>query len=181
MHKRFGDQTRKKFYLCFFSLICIFAFVNCCSALEDNTINFNINSSDAKIMLLNENENTDTVGSICAKPYYRKPMKFIGTLVGFVKILVPIIIICFGVMDLYKAITGSKDEALPKAIKMICIRVIAGVFIFFLPGIVQFVLNMVNEYSDYKNNWCCCTECILNGNCDVNSCSSASCKIKGVE
>ena len=84
-------------------------------------------------------------------------------------------------MDLYKAITGSKDEALPKAIKMICIRVIAGVFIFFLPGIVQFVLNMVNEYSDYKNNWCCCTECILNSNCDVNSCSSASCKIKGVE
>ena len=162
MHKRFGDQTMKKFYLCFFSLICIFAFVNCCSALEDNA-----------------NENTDTVGSICAKPYYRKPMKFIGTLVGFVKILVPIIIICFGVMDLYKAITGSKDEALPKAIKMICIRVLAGVFIFLLPGIVQFVLGLVNEWSGYKNNWCCCTECILTNNCDVNSCSSNSCRDGG--
>ena len=144
-------------------------------------------SKDGKDTDDNDKSNSDVVNdnvsveSICAKPYYRKPMKFIGTLVGFVKILVPIIIICFGVMDLYKAITGSKDEALPKAIKMICIRVIAGVFIFFLPGIVQFVLNMVNEYSDYKNNWCCCTECILNSNCDVNSCSSASCKIKGVE
>ena len=64
---------------------------------------------------------------------------------------------------------------------MIAIRVLAGVFIFFLPGIVQFVLNMVNEWSDYKNDWCCCTECILNSDCEVNSCSSNKCKIEGVE
>lgn len=133
----------------------------------------------------NDKSNSDVVNdnvsveSICSKPYYRKPMKFIGTLVGFIKILVPIIIIAFGVMDLYKAITGSKDEALPKAIKMICIRVLAGVFIFLLPGIVQFVLGLVNEWSGYKNNWCCCTECILTNNCDVNSCSSNSCRDGG--
>lgn len=169
----------KKVRLCFFSLICFFTFINFCNALEFSTSNFNINFNDSRVLLLDEDTSVDDVGSICAKPYYRKPMKFIGTLVGFVKILVPIIIIAFGVMDLYKAITGSKDEALPKAIKMICIRVLAGVFIFLLPGIVQFVLGLVNEWSGYKNNWCCCTECILTNNCDVNSCSSNSCRDGG--
>jgi len=120
-----------------------------------------------------------TVTSICANPSYRKPMKFIGTIVNFLKIIVPIVIIGFGILDLYKAVTANKDDGLKKAFKSIAIRVIAGVFIFLLPGIVQFILNMVNEWSNYKNDWCCCTDCILNSNCDVNSCSSDSCRIEG--
>ena len=85
------------------------------------------------------------------------------------------------VLDFYKAITSSKDEGLGKAFKSLIIRAIAGVCIFLLPGIVQLVLNMVNEWSDYSNNWCCCTECLLNGDCDVNSCSSDSCRIEGMD
>ena len=112
-------------------------------------------------------------------PSYRKPMRFIGTIINFLKIIIPIVIIGFGIMDLYKAVTGSKDDEIKKAVKSIIIRTIAGIFIFLLPGIVQFVLNWVNEWSNYENSWCCCTDCLLNPDCDVNSCNSNSCKIEG--
>lgn len=119
------------------------------------------------------------IGGLCDKSQYRKPMKFLGIILSFFKIIVPIVIVALGVMDLYKAVTASKEDEIRKAFKAIMVRVIAGVFVFLLPGLVQFVLNMVNEWSDYKNDWCCCTDCLLNPDCDVNSCSSDSCHIEG--
>ena len=121
-----------------------------------------------------------TPASVCASPSYRKVMKVGGIILNLVRILVPIAIIIFGAIDLYKAITSSDDKRINKAAKSIIVRVIAGVAIFLLPGIVQFALNMVNEWSDYKNSWCCCTDCLLNPDCDVNSCNSDSCKIEGM-
>lgn len=127
----------------------------------------------------NYNIEDTNVDYICASPSYRKPMKFIGTIVNFLKIIVPIVIIAFGVVDLYKAVTGSKDDEIKKSVKSIVIRIIAGIAIFLLPGIIQFILNWVNDWSNYKNSWCCCTDCLLNPDCDVNSCNSNSCKIEG--
>ena len=147
------------------------------SSEGDNSGNSNTNSNSN---LTNTAGNT-SVSDICSSPSYRKPMLFLGKILNFVKIIVPIVIIVFGVLDFYKAITSSKDEGLSKAFKSLIIRAIAGVCIFLLPGIVQLVLNMVNEWSDYSNNWCCCTECLLNGDCDVNSCSSDSCRIEGMD
>lgn len=115
----------------------------------------------------------------CSSPEYRKPAKYIGTVVNFIRIIVPIVIILLGVKDLYSGMTANKDEGMKKAVRTIVIRVGAGLAIFLIPGLIQFILNMVNEWSDYKNNWCCCTECILNSDCDTNSCSSDSCHIEG--
>ncbi len=150
----------------------------------DNSENDNNDENQSENDVNDENpdykvEDTN-VESICAMPSYRKPMKFIGTIINFIKIIIPIVIIGFGLMDLYKAVTGSKDDEIKKSIKSIAIRIIAGIFIFLLPGIIQFVLNMVNEWSDYKNSWCCCTDCLLNPDCDVNTCNSNSCKIEGM-
>lgn len=122
-----------------------------------------------------------TPASVCASPSYRKVMKVGGIILNLVRILVPIAIIVFGAIDLYKAITSSDDKRIKKAVKSIIVRIIAGIAIFLLPGIVQFALNMVNEWSDYKNSWCCCTDCLLNPDCDVNSCNSDSCKIEGMD
>ncbi len=126
-------------------------------------------------------DDSTNIKSICAMPEYRKPMRFIGIIVNFLKIIIPILIILFGALDLYKAMTSSKDDGWKKALKSIAIRVIAGVFIFLLPGIIQMVLNMVNEWSDYENTWCCCTDCLLNGDCNVNSCNSKTCHIEGTD
>lgn len=126
-----------------------------------------------------------SISDVCSSPSYRKPMKFIGTIVQFLRYIVPIVIIGFGVMDLYKALTSDKDDGLKKAIKSIIIRVAAGVAIFLLPGIVQFTLNLVDDWknntdgNNYNGAWCCCTDCVLNATCDTSSCDSTSCRVEG--
>ncbi len=120
--------------------------------------------------------------TVCSKPELRKPLKFIGSIVNLLKIVVPIIILVMGIFDLFKAVTSSKDDRILSAVKSIAIRLVAGIFIFFIPGIVQFAMDLVNEWSQYQNTWCCCTQCILDyNNCDVNSCNDTSCKIGGIK
>ena len=119
--------------------------------------------------------------NICSKPEFRKPLKFIGTIVFFLKIAIPVLILVLGTIDLFKAITSSKDDRIMVAVKSIGVRFLAGVCIFFIPGFIELILDWVNEWSNYRNTWCCCTQCILDSNnCDVNSCSSDSCKIGGM-
>ncbi len=148
-----------------------------------NDLSLNYSSTDAEQLSPTDwgSVNDTDLETICSKPEFRKPLKFIGTLVSVIKIAIPILIIVFGIIDLFKAITSSKDDRIMVAIKSIGVRFIAGIFIFFIPGIVQLILDWVNEWSNYQNTWCCCTQCILDsGKCDVNSCSSDSCKIGGM-
>ena len=139
----------------------------------------NKNISDTFI-ILDAEVNDTSIGEICSMPQYRKTVRFFGTIVTFAKYIVPIIIIAFGIMDLYKAVTGAKDDEIKKPFKAIMVRIAAGVLIFLLPGLVQFFFNMLNEWSNYKVDVCCCTECLLNSSCDTNSCNSGSCKIEGM-
>ena len=174
----------------FFLIPTVYASSSVKYLLESNQIdnlNFNeiikmANSNDNDIPPTNWGNVVDTdLETICSKPELRKPLKFIGTIVAVFKIAIPILIIVFGIIDLFKAIPNSKDERIMVAVKSIGVRFIAGVFIFFIPGIIQLILDWVNEWSNYQNTWCCCTQCILDsGKCDVNSCSSDSCKIGGM-
>ena len=166
-------------------LISFFFFIPIIKAEETvsiQMINSNISVIKTANKVTNWGEIEDTnLESVCASPNLRKPLKFIGTIVSVIKIAVPILIIVLGIIDLFKAIPSSKDDRIMVAAKSIGVRFIAGVFIFFIPGIIRFVLEWVNEWSNYSNSWCCCTQCLLDsGNCDVNSCSSDSCKIGGM-
>ncbi len=143
-------------------------------ALEEKKQTFNQNNTDWGDV------KDSNLEEVCSSPSFRKPMKFIGLIINFVKILIVGLIIVLGIIDLVKASTSPKDNRFFIAIKSIAIRVIAGVCIFFLPGVIQVLLDMVNEWSEYRNVWCCCTQCLLDAdNCDVNSCSSESCQIGG--
>ena len=153
--------------------------VNQNNILLINAVNNNNNITNTFITLDAEVNDT-SIGEICSMPQYRKTTRFFGTIVTFAKYIVPIIIIAFGIMDLYKAVTGVKDDEIKKAFKAIMVRIAAGVLIFLLPGLVQFFFNMLNEWSNYKVDVCCCTECLLNSSCDTNSCNSGSCKIEGM-
>ncbi len=147
---------------------------------KDNKANLTLDLLANKETDWGEVEDTN-IENICGSPNLRKPLKFIGTIVTVLKVAIPILIVVLGIVDLLKAIPSSKDNRIMVAVKSIGVRFIAGVFIFFIPGIVQLILDWVNEWSNYSNSWCCCTQCILDsGNCDVNSCSSDSCKIGGM-
>ena len=89
---------------------------------------------------------------------------FIGRIIQIAKIFIPIIIIGFGVMDLFKAITGSKDDEIKKSFKSLAMRCVAGVCVFFLPAIVSFIFSLVNDWNESDYN--VCIKCIWN----VKSC-----------
>ncbi|MBR1679965.1 MAG: hypothetical protein IJ704_04925 [Bacilli bacterium] len=108
---------------------------------------------------------------VCTKPSYRKTMKIVGLVIKVVRIVVPLLILVMGIKDLYTAVVGNKEDTLFKAIKNIGIRLLAGVLIFLLPSIIQFLITLVSTWNDegYQNHFSCCTDCALNFDCDKNS------------
>lgn len=116
-------------------------------------------------------EQLENAFALCKKKSYRTTLKIVGWFISIVRIIVPVLIIVFGLKDLYTAVTGSKEDGLIKAIRSLIVRLGAGVLIFLLPGIVQYVINMVSTWGDegYQGNFSCCTDCALNFNCDSNS------------
>lgn len=106
-----------------------------------------------------------------ANPYctgLKSTFKFIGEIVRLAKIIIPLVIIAFGMMDLFKAVVGSKDGEITKSLKALVFRLVAGVCVFFLPTIVEFVFSWVDGWTnDYENSYQECATCILNvRNCD---------------
>ncbi len=94
----------------------------------------------------------------------------IWQIVGYVllvfKIVIPILLIIFGMMDLGKAVIGSKDDDIKKAVKSLAMRAVAAVVIFFIPTLVSMILGLVSNFNDSgaKANFDNCRACITNPN-----------------
>lgn len=75
------------------------------------------------------------------------------------QIVIPIIIILFGMIDLGKAVIASKDDEIKKAQGMLIKRIIYGVVIFLLVFLVTAVFNIfvsstgVSEGNDWRACW----------------------------
>ena len=55
----------------------------------------------------------------------------VGKLLSVFKIVIPLLIIIFGMIDLGKAVVASKDDEIKKAAKSLGFRALAGILIFF--------------------------------------------------
>lgn len=112
----------------------------------------------------NSNQNS-TFTNYCAG--LKDTFTVIGHVVRLAKILIPIIIIGFGMMDLFKAIIGSKDDEIKKSIKSLIMRCVAGVCIFFLPAFIDLIFSWVDGWeTNYQGSYEECFKCIW----DVGSC-----------
>ena len=105
----------------------------------------------------------DDVG-YCTK--LKAPLEFIGNIVLIFKIIIPIIIIIYGSVDFFHAITGAKDDELKKSARTFLFRVLAGVIIFLLPTIVSVIFNLVSDFANLKGSFKYCQRCVL----DVRNC-----------
>lgn|GEM_PF-2471409 len=133
----------------------------------DNNIKFSYHLyDDASTNVTEEKENTATnngtlEGNVCTTPAITKPLKLIGRIISIAKIILPIILIVFGVIDFFKAVVSSKPEELGKSIKSLVMRAIAAVIVFFLPTIIHLIFLLVDDWAgleaDYKN----CSACLL--------------------
>jgi len=83
-------------------------------------------------------------------------MKFIGTVLKFIQIIVPIILIVMGSIDFVKATMGGKDDEIKKCQSTFIKRLIAAVLVFLIPLIVGVLLSVLNVTKSS------CLTCVLN-------------------
>lgn len=92
----------------------------------------------------------------------------ISTIVTIIKIVVPVLLIIFGMIDFLKSVTASKEDEIKKGQQTFIKRLIAAIIVFFVIQIVQLVVKFAsgNDESIVK-----CFDCFVNGNSsEVNSC-----------
>lgn len=88
--------------------------------------------------------------------------QLVGQFLLVFKIVIPLLLIIFGMIDLGKAVISSDDKAVSKAAKSLLMRVIAGVCIFLVPTIVSLVFRMVGSFD--SDQYEICATCISSPN-----------------
>ena len=94
--------------------------------------------------------------------------EIIGSLIHYlyigIKIVVPILLVLFGMIDLGKAITAKKEEDIKKYQSSCIKRLITGVLVFLVVFVVEFVLEFVEpETGDSGNSPIKCAMEIIKG------------------
>ncbi|MBO4245613.1 MAG: hypothetical protein J5892_02585 [Bacilli bacterium] len=82
----------------------------------------------------------------------------IGWVLTVFKIVIPLLLIIFGMIDIGKAVTSSKEDEIKKATGALMRRAIAAVVVFFIPTLVGVIMSLVKNAPDYKP----CRKCITN-------------------
>lgn len=92
----------------------------------------------------------------------------VGNILLVFKIVIPLLLIIFGMIDLGKAVISSDDKAVSKAAKSLLNRVIAAVVVFFIPTLIGFIIGLVGSFDgEAKEAYDNCATCISDpGNCN---------------
>lgn len=113
-------------------------------------------------------ENAHIGDNVCSDPNVMKAVRVIGVLLFIAKICVPFIIIVFGSIDFFKAVTGGSTESMVKQGKTFLFRVLIGVSVFILPTVINYVISSLKS-GDYEDSNAQCASCLLDpfDSCDV--------------
>lgn len=87
--------------------------------------------------------------------------------VTIIKIVVPILLIIFGMLDLGKAVIASKEDEIKKGQQTFIKRTIAAIIVFFVIQIVQILIRFV---SNSDTNVVNCFNCFVNGSVSERGC-----------
>ena len=98
----------------------------------------------------------------------------VGIVLLIFKIVIPILLIIWGMLDLGKAVIASKDDEVKKSVKSLAMRAIAAVVVFFIPTIVSLVMGLISNFqqSGAAEDWKICKACITNPNDPGDDCYS---------
>lgn len=93
----------------------------------------------------------------------------ISTLVLLIKIVVPILLIVFGMLDLGKAVVASKEDEIKKGQQLFIKRAISAIIVFFVIQLVQIIVRFVSGNDASVAN---CFNCFINGSAGSNACET---------
>lgn len=96
--------------------------------------------------------------------------QFLGNILNIVKVIIPILILFFGVLDFGKAVVASKDDEIKKSLKSLMFRILSGAVIFFIPVLIEFAFGLVGTFSDVKSDYEICVNCLTSPkSCDTTN------------
>lgn len=117
----------------------------------------------------------------CNEADIKRVLKVFGIILMIAKLVVPLLIIGFGTIDFYKSAIDKDEKSLIKQGKVLAIRILAGIFIFFIPTIVNVIFKMITDITE-NDQYKICVSCVLDptneAECDTTvstagrSCSS---------
>lgn len=90
----------------------------------------------------------------------------ISMIILIIKIVVPILLIIFGMIDLAKAVMAQKEDEIKKGQQTFIKRLIAAIIVFFVITIVQMIISFVSNDNDDIGS---CFKCFVNG--DASACT----------
>ena len=80
-----------------------------------------------------------------------------------VKIIIPVVLIFFGVLDMGKAVIQQKEDEIKKSQMLFVKRVIAAILVFLVASIVQLVFGFIG--GEDKDNISGCINCFISNDC----------------
>lgn len=90
----------------------------------------------------------------------------VSLVINGIKIVVPILLIIFGMLDLGKAVTAGKEDDIKKGQSVFMKRAIAAITVFLIVAIVQLIFSLLSQQTG-DQNITGCINCFVNG---ANSC-----------
>lgn len=94
----------------------------------------------------------------------------VSMVITILKIVIPILLIIFGILDLSKAVMSNDEKEMKGAQSKFIKRCLYAVLVFFVVAIVQFIFGQLGkadtENNNVNGNISGCIDCFINGNCD---------------
>ena len=79
-----------------------------------------------------------------------KTVLLIKNLYGYVKVIIPIIVIVYGMIDFIKVVFSGKDDDMKKAINNFAKRIIIAIVFILVPTLVSFIIKFSGVTSQYS-------------------------------
>ena len=86
----------------------------------------------------------------------------VHTIITAIKIIVPVVLVIFGMMDLFKGITAQKEDEIKKGQQTLIKRLITAALVFFVISVVQVIISVVANSTEEEGLWDC-VNCFLRG------------------
>jgi len=99
----------------------------------------------------------------CTNPDILRVIYFFNLILDIIKIVVPIGLIVFGLIDFSKAVMSSEEKEHKKTVNLFIKRILYGVLIFAVPWIVEVLMVTLGDLID-KDNMGNFTDCLENAN-----------------
>lgn len=99
----------------------------------------------------------------------------VSLVITILKFGVLIVLVIVGMIDLFKAVMAQKEDEIKKAEQTFIKRLIAGILVFFVVAIVQFVFKVATGEDEDSGIWDC-FNCFVNGPTEKAKINGGSCR-----